>query len=412
MKQIAHYKSKAALWQFIIIVALLYSCKKMDGYNDPVSTDTTKPDVVTNVRVVNYNGGAHIIYTLPTSPNILYVQAEYEIRPGVKRQAKSSYYSDTITVDGFAKKGAYNVTLYTVSRANIKSDSVTVKVTPDTPYYQLAFNTASLTPDFGGVSVQVANPSRQPLGLIMVKLDSATHTYEIEDQHYAASDTINFSLRGYDTTGKSFGVYILDQWGNISDTLIKTIKPLYETQLDKGKFFKYQLPTDTEIGYGWDVPYLWDGKTDGSSNGWHTNPGGVQPMVCTFGLGVDAKLSRFVLYERPDQYAYSHGNPRYFSMWGSEKTSPADSKLPANAAEGTVVGDWVNLGNYKYPDPPSGYPPGLTTAADEAFVRAGVNFNIPLASPKTRYIRFNVSVTWSGGDFAHAMELTFFGDNR
>lgn len=412
MKQITLHISKAALWQFLIVAALFCSCKKMDGYNDPVSTDTTKPGVVTNVQVVNTNGGAYITYALPQSSNILYVQAEYEIRPGVKRQAKSSYYSDTITVGGFAEKGAYNVILYAVSRANIKSDPVEVKVNPDTPYYQRAFASATMTPDFGGVSVQVVNPYRQSLGLIMVMLDSVTNTYEIEEQHYAATDTINFSIRGFDTTARNFGVYILDEYGNISDTLIKTIKPLYETQLDKNKFFKYQLPTDTEIGYGWDVPYLWDGKTDGYSNGWHTNPGGAQPMVCTFGIGVDAKLSRFILYNRPDQFAYSHGNARIFSIWGSEKLSPADTKLPAIAAEGTVAGDWVNLGNYKFPDPPSGLPPGLTTAADAAFVAAGVNFNVPLASPKTRYIRFNVAETWSGGDFAHAMEITFFGDPR
>lgn len=412
MKRIALHKIKPALWQLTIVLVLLYSCKKMDGYNEPASSDLTKPGVVSNVRVVNFNGGAHIIYTLPKSSNLLYVQAEYEIRSGVKRQAKSSYYSDTITVEGFAQKGEYNVTLHAVSRANIQSDAVSVKVNPDTPYYQLAFKTATLTPDFGGVSLQVINPFRQPLGLIMVKLDSATNSYEIEEQHYAGSDTINFSLRGYNTDPRSFGVYVLDQWGNLSDTLIRTIEPLFESQLDKSKFYNYPLPTDTEIGYNWFVRYLWDGKTDGYSDGWHTNPGGAQPMVCTFGLGVEARLSRFVLFARPDQWVYGHGNPRYFSIWGSDKATPVDAKLPAFSAEGTVVGDWVNLGNFTYPDPPSGYPPGSTTPADETFVRSGVNFNVPLSSPKTRYIRFNVGETWSDGDFAHAMELTFYGDPR
>ncbi len=392
------------------LVVLLFSCTKDKNYNEPASTDKTKPGVVTNIRVENFNGGAHIIYTLPNSANLLYVMAGYEIRAGVKRETKASYYTDTITVQGFQSAGEYKVTLETVSRANVKSDPVVVTVNPEEPYFKLSAATIELTADFGGVNVRAHNPDKRSFGYILLELDPIINEYGIIEQHYDAVENVNFSVRGYDTRARKFGAYILDEWGNTSDTVFAEISPLFETQLVKSNFFKYGLPSDTETGYGWELPYLWDGKTDGYSNGWHTNPGGSYPMICTFGLGVYAKLSRFILHNRPLQFAYSHGNPRKFSLWGTDKVSPQNAVLPAYSDEGTVIGDWTNLGNFNFPDPPSGLMPGATNASDEAFVAAGVNFNIPLASPKTRYIRLNVAETWSGGDFAHAMEITLFGD--
>ena len=67
------------------------ACQKNASNNNPVSTDGTKPDPVTNIRVENSNGSAHIIYTLPKNPNLLYVLAEYNIDENKPRQTKSSY---------------------------------------------------------------------------------------------------------------------------------------------------------------------------------------------------------------------------------------------------------------------------------------------------------------------------------
>ncbi len=123
-----------------------------------------------------------------------------------------------------------------------------------------------------------------------------------------------------------------------------------------------------------------------------------------------AKLSRFILWERPDQYAYAHGNPKDFTIWGSNVTAPKDVRLPDYAPEETVIGDWVNIGNFHYPNPPSGLTPGFTNAADAKFVAAGVNFNLPPGSPAVKYFRFMVHATWSNGDFAHMMELSIYGN--
>ncbi|MDP4209252.1 MAG: DUF5000 domain-containing lipoprotein [Bacteroidota bacterium] len=408
MKYIRDYTVRALVLPVLLMVSLI-SCMK-DEYNSPVSSDTSKPGVVTNIKIDNFNGGAHITYTLPKSSNLLYVMAQYKINDKTIRETKSSYYTDTITVEGFAQSQDYEVTLYSVSRANVKSDPLVVQVHPKTPYYQLVQPSIAISPDFSGVNIRVLNPQKKSIGVILVAIDSSTHVMEVQDQHYTNVDSVNYSVRGFASKSAKFGVYIADQYGNISDTTLVTLTPFFEKLMDKSKFFVYKLPSDSRTAYGWETYYLWDGKYDIYAQGWHTTPGDPPPMQCTFGMGASAKLSRFVMWERPGEYAYSHGNPKNFSIWGSNSATPQDAILPKYAPLGTVMGDWVNLGTYHYPDPPSGNQPGFVTADDQAFVLAGVNFNVPISCPAVRYIRVLVADTWSGGDFAHIVEFSFYGN--
>jgi hypothetical protein len=411
MKKINKYSAKALFsLQILAFICLLSACKKNEGYNTgPISTDKTKPAVVTNIQVQNLHGSANITYNLPNSENILYVLAKYNINDKTTRETKSSYYTDTVKVDGFATDKDYTVTLYTVSRANVSSDPVTVTVHPDVPYYKLVNPTINITKDFGGVNIQALNPFKKEVGMILIAMDNSTEQLEVSDQHYTNVDTINYSVRGFTATPRKFGVYVTDKFGNISDTTLIDLTPLFETELDKTKFSVYKQPSDSQIGYGWELTYLWDGKTDGYSNGWHTQPGTGKPMQCTFGIGVSAQISRIKIYERPLEYTFFHGNPKDFSWWGSNSDSPADVVLPQSAPAGTVVGDWINLNNYRYPNPPSGLTPGFTNSADEAFVKAGVDFLVPPTAPPVKYLRLLVHDTWGRGDVSHLMEVSVFG---
>lgn len=394
-----------------IIGLLLQSCGKTIDYNDTISSDKTKPENVSNVRVENFKGGSRILYSLPKSENLLYVQAKYNIRNGVDRETKSSYYTDTIIVDGFAESKEYEVIIRTVSRANILSDPITVKVHPDEPYYKLIKKELLTREDFGGININTKNPDKQPVGIVLLALDSNTNNLLINDQHYSNTNLISYSVRGFSATPKRFGIYVQDRFGNRSDTTLLTMTPLPEFLMDKKKFFTYRLPTDADLytDGGWNVDRLWDNNT--GEPGWHTNSSAKGfPIMVTFGMGVKSKLSRFVLWNRPNQYAYSHGNPKVFSLWGSDKPSPQDIKLPVTAPEGTQVGDWINLGNYNFPDPPSGSAATAVTESDRAFVARGVNFDIPITSPAVRYLRLSVAETWSGGDFAHSCEISVYGN--
>lgn len=408
--------SKYIFHQLALSAAVIFcvhlSCSKVIDYNEPVSDDGTKPGVISNIKVTNFNGGSYITYSLPQSGNVLYVKADYIIdtRTGKKRQAKSSYYSDTIVVEGFAEKKEYEIKLTTVTRSNVESDAVNVQVLPDTPVYKLVAKTVHMQPDFGGLNVQANNPDKKPVGVIVLYKPDGEDKYSIYEQKFSDFLDVNFSSRGFDTLPKQFAVYVTDQWGNNSDTAYQTISPLFEMQLDKSKFFANALPTDGKIGFGWALTNLWNGNNGGT--GWHTvQENAPLPVVCTFGIGVSAKLSRFTLYGRSG-YEFGHGNPKKFTLWGSDKPAPADILLPVFAEEGTELGDWVNMGNFEWAGPPSGAPPTAPTAADKSVFNRGMEFNIPFTAPKIRFLRLSVTESWSGATFAHAMEITLFGNTN
>lgn len=413
-----HIKRLSAI--AVMLVVLQPACKKTDGYNDIVSTDKTKPGTVSNVKVSNVSGGAYITYQLPQSKNILYVQAQYNINDKASRQTKSSYYSDTVFVSGFAKSQDYNVVLYTVSRANVLSDSVMVKVHPDTPAYLLTRPTVKMQKDFGGVNVSCINRMKGNIGVIVITAD-VNNKLQIVSQQYTNQDTISFSLRGYDTLTRRFGVYITDPWNNMSDTAFADITPLYEVQMDKSKFGSYALPNDAPTGFGWVIQNLWDNNT--GSPGYHTTQP-IQPLVwpavITFDMGQASKLSRYTIWNRgidgSGNFLWQAGAPLTWVLWG-RATTPVDETMPdinnLPAVGASTPNGWINLGFFRLPDKPSGLPNPQYTNNDLTFWNNGFSYNFSLSLPKVRYIRFeclqNVSLT---NNFFNIEELTFWGDTR
>jgi hypothetical protein len=405
---------------FFISGLLPFSCKEIDGYNEIVSTDMTKPDPVKDVKVVNFNGGAYITYTLPKSSNILYVQATYKINDKVSRETKSSYYSDSVTVSGFAKSQDYDVELRVVSRAQVSSEPVSVKVHPDTPPYLLSRPTVTMRQDFGGVQIDAINKAKANLGIIVIAPDQ-TNKYQIIAQNYTDKDTISFSLHGYDTIPQKFGVYVTDQWGNISDTLLSTITPVYETQMDKSQFRSYQLGTDARTGFGWSIENLWNNNT--GSPGYHTEQP-IQPLVwpavITFDMGKAARLSRYTIWNRgidgSGTWLWQAGAPRTWVLWGREdnpedETMPDENHLPP--VGGMTPKGWINMGFFTAPDKPSGLPNPQYSNADLQFWNAGFSYNLSLNLPKVRYIRFEcVSNMAQTNNFFNVTELSFWGDPR
>lgn len=392
----------------LVLLLALAGCYKDDDARDPNASDKTKPEVVKNIQVTNFNGGAVLHYVLPGTDNFLYVLAEYKINDEKVRQTKSSYYIDSLVVDGFEKSQEYEVTLYAVSRADVKSDPVTIKVHPGTPFYTLIGQSISVEPDFGSINVLGLNPGKRPVTINLITRDADLGGYRIEQQQFTTLDSIKFSVRGYPSEPQEFGVFVSDQFGNLSDTLFTTVTPFYEELLDKSQFKALHLASDARIDYGWEALYLWDNLTDNSTNGWHT-AGGELPAAVSFEMGQSAKLSRFVIWCRPTA-VYSYGSPKTFTIWGSDKEAPQDAELPINQPEGAVAGDWTNMGNFRFPDPPSGNAPGSTTTLDDEFVKAGVNFNVPIDAPRAKCLRVQVTSTWGGVDYCYFMEISVYGN--
>jgi hypothetical protein len=415
----AIYKISRLLLPLMALFLVQLSCKKMDSYNDVISADKTKPLPVTDVHVTNTNGGAYITYTLPDSKNVLYVQAEYMINDKTGRQTKSSFYSDTVAVSGFARSQDYKVTLYTVTRANVKSDPVEVTVHPDTPAYLMVLPTVVFRNDFGGVNIRAVNKSKDDIGVIVIAEDPLTKKMEIISQHYTSLDSISFSLRGYDTIPKTFGVYITDKWGNLSDTVSASVSPLYEVAMNKSMFREYHLNSDDGSSFDWYLPYLWDGNL--GRPGYHsTYPTTVPlPKWVTFDMGQTARLSRYTMWGRgldDGVYLWGYGNPETWVIWG-RADEPVDEIMPDTAhlppvGQATPNG-WINMGVYHLPAQPSGLVAPQYNNDDLALWNAGFGYNFSLSIPKVRYIRFEcITNAGQSNEFFHIMEMSFWGDTR
>lgn len=388
-----------ALLGFLGMATILGSCFKDEAFNEPTDKDASRPAPVTNVQVTNHNGGATITYTLPNSSNLLYVRAKYKTNDVLSRQTQVSYYTNKVEVSGFAEKKEYEVVLTTVSRSEVESEPVIVKVNPETPVHRLVMPTVRIEADFGGVFIGCENTIREKIGVIVITQDENGEFKPIESQ-YTTSELVAFSVRGYENEPREFGVYIVDRWGNSSDTLFETITPLFEELLDKNKFQDMGMRGDEPSDYSWFTSYLWDGNSDPNSTGYHTTTMGALPKHITFDMGASYNLSRFKTWQRGGGwYDFSHGNPKRWRVWGTNERPAIDGSFDG----------WTMLGEYTAPNKPSGKPPYENTAEDQAFGRNGFEFNIPAGSPKVRYIRFQVLETWSNTNFWHMVEISFWG---
>ena len=53
-----------------------------------------------------------------------------------------------------------------------------------------------------------ANPLKRDIGVIITAFNKSTNMMEIQDQHYTNEAVINYSIRGFNTDARDFGVYV------------------------------------------------------------------------------------------------------------------------------------------------------------------------------------------------------------
>ena len=154
----------------LALAAGIGACKKMDDIG-PLDSNSTPPAPVSNGKVENLKGEARITYTLPGDEDLLYVKAVYEIRPGVKREAKASFYTNNLLVDGFKDTSVTEVSLYAVNRSEVASEPYKVTVKPLMPAYLSSFDSLKVGATFGGINIQTSNPDAKPLSIIVLMKD-------------------------------------------------------------------------------------------------------------------------------------------------------------------------------------------------------------------------------------------------
>src|SRR5690606_20739199 len=276
-----------------ILLLLLASCKEKLGH-DPVLRDNTRPGPVQNVRFEPINGGFDIYYDLPADKDILYVKAEYVDSKGRTATAKSSAYGNWIRIEGFGDGSEKTVTLYAVDRSENLSDPVSFKGPPLVPPLDSIKATMEFTEYVSGARFTWVNELQTPIAILLYA-ENENGVLESVRTVYTSQRTTSFSLRGYASEPTRFAAVIRDRYDNFTDTIYpatpdRLLTPLFEEQLDKGKFRKVVLSDDTNWdaweGYyeGWYDESLHD--VDGIA---HTQGDDPFPQIWTVDLGVNVK---------------------------------------------------------------------------------------------------------------------------
>ncbi len=386
----------------LAVLTTVIACEDRIEFREPTGGDTTPPATVTDVQVENLAGKAKITYKLPKSSNLLYVKAEYTLGTGEQATAKSSYYTDSIVVDGFADTLEHEVTLYAVSRNERVSDPVKVTVRPFEAPFQQVFKTINVVDAFGGYNLEAHNAAREHIA-IMVMRKNEFGQFEVDNfkSIFTRTDEIVSKIRNIDTLAQDLAIFVKDSWGNASDTLYTTIKPMYEAKLDPALFRAYELPGDApQVLNGSRIEYMWDGRY-----GWpwasytHQVNGGPDPHIITFDTGVLAKVSRVWIRTYNEGHLWYYlGTMKRFEIYGSENPS----------RDGSLDESWVLLGNYEVVKP-SGLPYGNDSAEDQATAAAGFSWEVDLNAPKVRYIRIRCLENFAGATAQCINELEVYG---
>lgn len=375
-----------------------------EDYVGQTPTDSNAPLAIESVEVKNTPGGAEIYYTLAEETDISYVKGVYYVK-GVERVTRSSVYNNVLKVEGLGSTDPLEVTLYVVDHSENLSAPYIVTINPLTPVVDLIINSMQMQADFGGVNVTWENETGTEIGITILASNEEGILEEGQTYYNQLKDG-NYSFRGYNDQPRTFGIFLTDKWGNVSDTIQKELTPIYEKMLDKSLLKRKKLPLDETRNHSNSYTFekLFDDNTESM---WITPNAAEIPMYFTVDLGCEAQLSRFKLYQRPGNFYYGNCNIRTFEVWGCLSYNQEDTSEAYWSEEWKK--DWINIGDFEI-FKPSG--DGPVTNEDKEYAANGHEYNAPLDAGKIRYLRFVVKSNWSGGDGLEIAELTFWGNDK
>ncbi|NGM62633.1 DUF5126 domain-containing protein [Sphingobacterium sp. SGG-5] len=383
---------------FFFTILLFVGCK--ESQHTPMVHDGSVPGSLSNIKVENMPGAAKISYTLPDDPNVLYVQAEYSLLSGETKVVKSSVSKNYVLLEGFYSTTERPVKLFAVSRSEVPSDAPSViTIKPLTSPIENARATLEVFETFGGLGLKFLNETQASYIIYTLYKDTETGNW-IEHDRFYVSDAreVKFAVRGLAAETKDFGIYFVDKWKNHSDTLFRTLTPLYEEEMDKSLFANAMLFDDyyTPRYAAYPLSMLW---TPGGTTYFLMQPAPelTLPNWFTIDLGRAYKFGRMRVNQlsHSDTWQFASGSPRVFEIWGSNVKS-------------TNWDDWTLMGTFESIKP-SGEPLGTLTADDRALNARGEDFDFEPMDESFRYVRFKTKETWGGNPDVTLLELTFWG---
>lgn len=387
-----------------LLLVFAFACEEERIGQNPV--DNTPPSVVSNVQIEALPGGAKISYDLPNETDISYVICEYMFKEE-KKVVRSSIYSNFLIVEGLPDIAPCNFTLYLVDHSENLSKSYNGSFVPLEPPYQTISKTITMEPDFGGVVIRWQNETNALIGAFLLAMSDDGEWVEYDLVFSTITDEKR-SIRGYNTDERDFGIVLLDRFGNTSDTIVVSAVPLFEMELNKKKFKNAALNGDNYTSHSSrPIENIWDNSI---AVIWHTSPtaGFTPPQTFTVDMGVEAKLSRLMLWNRQDGYTFAQHNVHYFEVWGAKELS--HDRNNTYWLSNDWKDEWVLLGDFEQIKP-SGLPLNQSNADDVAATVAGSEFIFESGVDEIRYIRFVVKETWGRTAALHIAEITVYGDD-
>ncbi|RQO65347.1 hypothetical protein DBR43_31405 [Pedobacter sp. KBW06] len=375
---------------------LLLQCKTEDRL-DHLDPNAAAPAQVYSIKSESKPGGAILTYKLPADPNLSYVKAVYEIQPGVFREGKSSFYTDSLKLEGFGDTREYTVKVYSIGKNEKASAPVEVKVTPLTPPIESSFKELVMEPGFGGIKIKFKNEFAANMAIVVMADTVGNDVLLPVQTFYTKTVAGTFAVRGLTSAPKKFSVYLRDRWNNKSESLVKTIAPLFEQKVPK-PFKALKLPTDEyePVESQYPMDRMWDDKVDNGVFASRHNTS--TPQWFTFDLGRAVVISRMKMHQRHPDYTYTGANVKRFELWGTN-----DPGL-----DGAFT-NWKLLGTFKS-FKPSGLPLGRATAEDNNYGHTqGEDFDLEEIPLAYRYLRFKTLETYGGGAQITIAELSFWG---
>jgi hypothetical protein len=401
-KKIMKLKFIKSISIFILSLGVLISCSKDDGAS-PLEHSTIAPGKVENVVVQNLPGKVKLTYSLPNDKDLLYVVAQYTLENGTKMEEKASYYSSSLTLKGFKGLTEREVTLYAVSKSEVKSAPVIVKVNPlRAPVYDV-FDSMTIQPDFGGLRIKANNPTLEDLAILVMVKNTQGDWEPLRNSIYTSALEINQALRGFEVVNQKFAFVIRDRWLNVSDTLFQDITPIYETLMPKSAYAGIHLDNDSKVIGTYPVSNLFDGQTLEYWGSYFTDRTlTVGPHLVTFDIGKKTKISRIKIWNFSEPIGgqrlyYYLGAMKKFRIWGSNTLNNGD------------LSGWTQLGEFEVKKP-SGLPYAQENNDDLLAAKDGQDFEIGFDMPSVRYIRIQCIENWAGGQFMAVSEVQVYGN--
>ena len=386
----------------LFAVLAVASCKEDLEFRSPLGISDAIPAQLANPKITSLPGKVQITYSVPNDNNLNYIKAQFVLKSGKIFETRTSAFNDTLTIEGFADTLEHEVKIISVSKSEVESAPIVVKVKAKEPPFLQVFKSLKVENAFGGYNLLAQNTSKDYVGILVMRRNDFKQ-FEVDNFRSVRTRVENIisKVRGLDTVSQEMAIFVKDKWDNSSDTIYTSIKPIFEQEFAGSNFKAFVLPGDAPQVYnGARLEYAWDGRL-----GWpytsftHQIDGGPNPHMITFDMGIKGKISRIYIRPFPEGTRYYYlTTMKRFEVYGS--TNPN--------LNGALDQSWTLLGTFENVKP-SGLPYGTDSADDQAIASAGFNYEIEVSKPEVRYIRVRCLENFAGGTAQSINEIKIFG---